>query len=384
MTAMKDLGLYFHVPFCRGKCGYCAFNSRPLRDEAELARYADALVRELAAHRERLAGAWITTVYFGGGTPALLPPDRVAALLAQARAMAGGVANDVEVTLEANPDTLDDRALAGFRAAGVNRISLGVQSFDAAALAFLERRHRPDQAAQAVGAARRAGFDNLSLDLIAGLPAPHAETYRADLAAALALAPEHLSVYLLAAEKPSRLHDAVQAGRITLPDADRQADVYLDIDRALTAAGYAHYEVSNYARPGREARHNAAYWAGVPYLGLGAGAHSYGLRDGRPARWANAGDPDDYVRRMEAGTSPVDFAEEVTPAMARRERLMLALRTAAGIDVSQFGAAAPALADALSRHAAEGRFTRDGSRFRPTPAGLLVADGIAAELWDAL
>jgi len=381
---MNTLGLYLHLPFCRSKCGYCAFNSRPLRDANEFEAYLHALEKELAAQVDHLARATVATIYFGGGTPSLAAPSQLGTLIAQVRRLAGALAPDAEITLEANPDTLTEQSLAELRAAGVNRLSLGAQSFGAAALAFLERRHRPAQAERAFRAARRVGFDNVSLDLIAGLPAPHDEAYRADLAAALALAPEHLSVYLLTAEPPSRLHEAVCAGRVALLDAERQVDIFLDIDAALVRAGFEHYEVSNFARPGRRARHNAAYWSGAPYLGLGAGAHSFGEREGQPSRWANASDADEYVRRLERGASPVDFTETVTPEMARREKLMLKLRTSEGADLREFGEAAPILAAALSRFVEQGWYTRDGTRFRPTPAGMLVADGVATALWKAM
>ncbi len=372
---MNALGLYVHVPFCRGKCGYCAFNSRPLRDDAELAAYARALETEFAMYTARLADAQVTTIYFGGGTPSLLAPEQIASLLTRMRPVA-----DAEITLEANPETVTERTLAGFRAAGVNRLSLGVQSFDAAALAFLERRHQPNQAVDAFTAARRTGFANISLDLIAGLPAPHDRAYLADLDAPLSLAPEHLSVYLLTAEPPSRLHEAACAGRVTLPAADQQADVFLRVHERLTASSFEHYEVSNFARPEKRARHNSAYWRGAAYLGFGAGAHSFVAHERR----ANVGDPDEYVRRLARGDSPVAFRETITPEMSRREKLMLELRTAEGVDPREFGDAAPALAAALSRHAAEGRYTRDGSRFCPTVTGFLVADGIALELWETL
>jgi len=377
-------GIYLHVPFCRSKCGYCAFNSRPPADEATLPRYLDALKAELAMRREALARLRVDTIYFGGGTPSLLAPDAIGELIALVKTHAQALGDELEITLEANPETLTATNLAGFMAAGVNRISLGAQSFDAEALAWLERRHAPERTGEAFSLAREAGYANIGLDLIVGLPHPHDLAYAADLKHAVELAPEHLSVYLLSAEEPSRLHTRVEKNEVTLLDEETQADIFLDCHEMLTDAGYEHYEVSNYARPGFRSRHNSAYWLGDAYLGFGAGAHSYYGLGARPQRWGNADEPDRYGRMLAEGNAPLAFIEDITATMAMQEKLMLQLRMSEGVDVSEFGPFADALREKLAAYADSGWYERDGDRFRPTAAGLLVADGVAADLWDVL
>jgi oxygen-independent coproporphyrinogen-3 oxidase len=243
-------GVYIHVPFCEAKCGYCAFNSRPLADRGVLDRYLAALDAELNRWRTLLADAALRTIYFGGGTPSLVAPSRVAALIGSIRGELRNPDDLVEITLEANPATLTADNLRGFRAAGVNRLSIGVQSFDHGALDFLECSYRADRVPEIMALAREAGFANIGLDLIVGLPEPYHDVYRADLEQALALSPEHLSVYLLTVEEPSRLHERVRAGELKKLDDERQADIFLECHERLTQAGYEHYEVSNYARPG--------------------------------------------------------------------------------------------------------------------------------------
>lgn len=389
-------GVYVHLPYCTSKCGYCAFNSRPLRRADELERYVAALEAELRLRRDELSRLSVDTVYFGGGTPSLAPPSTLARILGAVVAAAASGSRPREATLEVNPEGVDEARLSALREAGFDRLSVGVQSFDGAALRFLERRHGPEEGERVVAAARRAGFANLGIDLIVGLPTPHDGALDADLERAIALAPEHLSVYLLGIESPSRLARAVARGAARAPDDDRQAEAFLACHARLGAAGYEHYEVSNYARTGFRARHNAAYWDGTPYVGLGAGAHSY-----LPAapcgdmRRANVRDADRYVRVLAAGRDPADLCETITPEMALRERLMLQCRTADGLCPASYGeegarggavrgAAADRLRAALDRMAAGGWFERDGDRYRPTAEGLLHADGAALALWDAL
>jgi len=377
-------GIYRHLPFCRRKCGYCAFHSRPLPDAATLADYLAALEEELELRRPLLAEARVDTLYFGGGTPSLVAPERIAALIDRCRANVREFADDGEITLEANPETLDADKLAGYRAVGVNRLSLGAQTFDEDALAFLERGHRPEQVRAAVDMARAAGIMNINVDVIVGLPEPHAACWENDLRQALALNPQHLSVYLLSVEQGTRLHEQARTGTFTPLDDERQADIFLDVHEFLTSAGFAHYEVSNYARPGCASRHNSATWRGEAYLGVGAGAHSFWPQEGRDTRWANLAEPGDYRQRLRWGEEPVEFMEEITPPMRRRERLMLALRTAAGVDPREFAPHVSALTAALETMRARDYFTYENDRYRPTPAGMLLADGLAVELWEIL
>ncbi|HYH27482.1 MAG TPA: radical SAM family heme chaperone HemW, partial [Actinomycetota bacterium] len=268
-----EAGLYVHVPFCLTRCGYCDFNTYAGLDHlrspylAALRGEADLLAREMADTR-------FVSVFLGGGTPTMLPSDALADLLALSRDHFR-VSEDAEVTCEANPETVDEASLAALLEAGFNRLSLGVQSFDASVLASLERLHRPDSARAAFAAARAAGFRNVNLDLIYGAEGETDSSWRATLEEAIALAPEHLSCYALTVEPNTVLGRQVGAGERPEPDPDVQAARYSLACEMLAAAGYEHYEVSNWAKPGHACVHNLGYWDGRPYVGLGAGAHSY-------------------------------------------------------------------------------------------------------------
>lgn len=384
MNVEEHSGLYVHVPFCAAKCGYCSFNSAPLRGPATLDAYLAAVAVEIDQRADELARLSPTTLYFGGGTPTMAAPAALGRLREKLLAACRTGARIGEATVEANPVTLDRAKLDGLRDAGFDRLSLGVQSFDRAALAWLGSTARAVDIAATVDEARAAGFANLSLDLIVGVPAPHDTVFRDDLRRVIDLGPEHLSVYLLSLDEPAPLFADLRAGKFALPDGDRQADVFLEVGATLTAAGYEHYEVSNFARPGRRSRHNSAYWTGAAYAGFGAGAHSLILGGARPVRRANVADPPAYVDALARGVEPIAFVESLTVETAARERIMLALRTSEGLAPSDFPAASEKLLERLSILAREGKYTWDGARFRPTPAGFLVADGVAAELWDLL
>ncbi|NLH49009.1 MAG: radical SAM family heme chaperone HemW [Myxococcales bacterium] len=377
-------GLYIHIPFCPAKCGYCAFNSQPLPDEATLDRYLTALETELVRQQNFLAGARLKTIYFGGGTPSLAEPKRLRRILDHVFRLIDPRSRPEEITLESNPVTLQADRLKGFRQAGINRLTIGVQSFDLAALTFMECAYRSPIATQGFETARQAGFDNIGLDFIVGLPQPHDEVYRADLKQATELAPNHLSVYLLTVDEPSHLFERVKRGEIVPLGDDRQAEIFLDCHDILSRAGYDHYEVSSYARPGFRSRHNSLYWTGEYYLGLGAGAHSYLEIEGRPVRRANVTNADRYMDLMARDQEPLDFTETLTPAIMARERIMLALRTKEGLAPADFGSLEDRLILSLTPHARDGLIAWDGRRFRPTPAGMLIADGVAERLWDLI
>ena len=268
---MRSLGLYIHIPFCKAKCIYCDFYSLP-RAEGQMDAYVSALTAQLAAWRERTADCTVDTVYFGGGTPSYLGPDRLCRLL-DAVFQSYRVAPGAEITLEANPDSAQDiSALRQLHDAGFDRLSLGMQSADDAELRRIGRVHTHAQTVRAVENARAAGFDNLSLDLIYGLPEQTMTRWQANLDAALALAPEHLSCYGLKVEEGTPLF--ARRERFTLPDDDTQADMYLSAVGLLARRGYEQYEISNFCRPGRASRHNSRYWTLAEYLGFGPGAHS--------------------------------------------------------------------------------------------------------------
>ncbi len=290
--------LYLHIPFCRHRCSYCDFNTYTTVGELQ-APYVAALIEEIrhvgAAAPSRPA---VPTVFFGGGTPSLLAPEEVAAILGAARE-AFDLSPEAEITLEANPETVDVDRLAGFRAAGVNRISYGVQSADAGELALLGREHDFATAVAAVEAAREAGFDNLNLDLIYGLPGQTVDDWQRTLDTVLASAATmpvitHISLYCLTIEPGTPMQRWLHNGTIMAPDPDTAADQYEAACRAMAGAGFDHYEISNWARPGRECRHNLVYWRNEPYLGLGAGAH--GLAGGY--RYQVVRLPRAYIKRI--------------------------------------------------------------------------------------
>jgi len=334
--------LYLHVPFCARRCSYCDF-AIAVRRQVPTDRYVAAVLREwdgwqasgafdAAADAGSAASSGparpnhVQTIYFGGGTPSHIDPAGVGALLdgiARRRTVAAGA----EVTLEANPDDVTAARAAAWRAAGVNRISLGVQSFDPAVLTWMHRTHEADQVGSAVNALRQAGFDDLSLDLIFGLPAALGRDWDRDLALAFALAPEHLSLYGLTVEAHTPLGRWTERGEVTPVDEERYAAEFLAADRALARQGYEHYEVSNAARPGRRARHNGAYWRRAPFIGLGPSAHS-GF--GRRRQW-NLREWSAYERAIAEGRSAVAGVEDLTEEAVALEEVYLGLRTVDGL-----------------------------------------------------
>lgn len=314
---MDITGLYLHVPFCRAKCTYCDFNSYAGL-EALHACYAGALVHEI----EQAGPATLETIYMGGGTPSVLPLSMLAQILA-AVSRAFAVQPAAEITLEANPGTVDRPLLSQFRELGVNRLSLGVQSLDPGELCLLGRIHSAQDAIDAFQVARRAGFDNISLDLIYGLPGQSLATWQSNLEQALALEPDHLSLYALSVEPGTPLARTIDDGALAVPDPDRAADFYEAAREQLQAAGFVHYEISNWARDAQHVcRHNLIYWRNRPYLGLGAGAHSWA--GGR--RWSNVASPQEYVERSHSGRSLVDSQETISPALEMAETMMMGLR----------------------------------------------------------
>jgi oxygen-independent coproporphyrinogen-3 oxidase len=345
-----NLALYVHVPFCQTKCPYCDFNSYAGL-EGLMAPYVDALIAEMALWREATRDARVTTVFFGGGTPSFLPlaeTERIFAALRGSFSAGGGP--DAEITVEANPGSADSARLDGLRRLGFNRLSLGVQSFqddELSASGGLGRIHSAAEARQAFRAARRAGFENVNLDLIYGLPGQALAAWQRTLAEAIALRPEHLSLYALTLEDGTPLAADIARGRRPAPDPDLAADMYLWAGEALAAAGYEHYEISNWALPGYRCRHNLVYWRNQPYLGLGAGAHSClgGFR------FAAVRDPRAYIREvMAANPTPSDdglavsltrlphleSVVQVTDARAMAETAILGLRLVEGLSLAAF------------------------------------------------
>ena len=366
--------LYVHVPFCVRRCGYCAFHSGPF-SETDAARYTALVLRELDGWSRVLGRAPLETVYFGGGTPSLLAPEQVGAIL-DAAARSFDLIPGAEITLEANPESaLRPGFLEGIRGLGVNRLSLGVQSLQDGLLAMLGRPHDAAQARQAVHAARAAGFSNLSLDMIWGLPGQNAALWLQDLAGVVGLAPGHVSCYGLSLEEGAPLARAVDQGRLTPPDDEEGARMYLEGSAYLESEGFGHYEISNYARPGRESRHNQGYWTGRDYLGLGPAAVS--TLKGR--RWTNPAGLDDYARAVAAGNGR-DEEEVLTAETRRQEMVMLALRTRDGLDLEKFMAATgrefPRRDPAVERLRSSGLVRLGAGRLQLTREGMLVSNSV--------
>lgn len=359
-------GLYVHVPFCQSKCPYCDFYS--LTSAELLPAYLEALRREVLFYKDSCSR--FDSLYLGGGTPSLLDGAPLGALVQILRRHCHFAA-DTEFTLEANPEDVTPEKLRLWRDLGVNRLSLGAQSLDDQQLRFLKRRHTAAQTRRALARARAAGFANLGLDLIYGLPGQSPEAWRRDLEEALHFAPEHLSCYLLTAAPGTPLSRQAARRAFVLADEETQRTLFLSTCEFLEGRGYLQYEVSNFAR-GEEhlCRHNRKYWQRLPYLGLGPAAHSF--RDGR--RWWNHRDLKRYCRDLEAGRAPIAGREILTPEQIRLETLYLGFRTREGVplEVIRGHRRGPEL---LAKLEEEGLAVRlDGSRLQATPRGLVVAD----------
>lgn len=381
VSASRPLGLYVHVPFCAARCSYCAFVTWVDRADQEAA-YFDALEREVAV---RARGATLDTVYFGGGTPSLPDPARLRRVLDVLRAEAE-LLPGAEITLEANPESVDEARASAWREAGFNRASVGVQSFDPRVLQAAERLHGPEGPAAAFRALRAAGFDNLSLDLIAGLPHESAGSLAETRRRALDLAPEHVSLYMLEldeAGKASPLAAAVRAGRVAVPSDDEVADWYEASVAELEAAGLRRYEISNFAREGRESRHNLKYWSCDATLGAGVAAHWF---DGSRRRF-NVSGFEAYVTLASSGGAEAPESAAAPPADVGQERVLLGLRLARGIDLSALDREHPGLSarmrPVLEEHASAGLVILEGGRARLSDRGMLLSNEVFQDVLAA-
>ncbi len=365
---MTGAGIYVHVPFCLTRCGYCDFNAYAGMDHLQ-PRYLSALHSEAALTAMSWSDDEIVSVFLGGGTPTTMPTDDLAGLLTRLRSLFD-VTDDAEITTEANPDTVDRDSLAALRAAGFDRLSMGAQSFDLRVLDALERVHSPDSVRRAFGDARAAGYENVNLDLIYGADGESLESWDATLRETVALAPEHVSAYALTIEPATALGRDVAAGATPAPDPDLQADMFSLACEVLGAAGYRHYEISNWAKPGDECRHNLGYWERRPYLGLGAGAHSY--REDH--RWWNLRPPEGYMEAVEAGRVPIGGEEHLEPSDTYLEEVFLRLRILEGIPSSWVddGVADPFLDGGL--------LTDEDGRLVPTERGMLLLNELVLAL----
>ncbi|MBI4180412.1 MAG: radical SAM family heme chaperone HemW [Chloroflexi bacterium] len=318
-----DIALYIHIPFCRRKCNYCSFISYPHRD-ADIPAYVEALKQELGL---RIRGKSIRSIYFGGGTPSLLSARQLNDILATISSL-GRVNQMAEITIEANPGTVSEPYFRDIRALGVNRLSLGIQSLNDAELALIGRIHTAAEAREAVSFAHKAGFNNLNLDFIYGLPKQTLNDWQKTLTEAMEIGAEHLSLYCLTLEDGVPLWGTIKRGDLPDTDHDLSADQYEMAEDLLAESGYRHYEISNWARPGYECRHNLTYWDNSPYLGIGAAAHSF--LNGR--RLANTPDIDKYLDAFVDKPEPVlDLNEEISPELQLAETVILGLRQCQGI-----------------------------------------------------
>ncbi|MGN6576245.1 MAG: radical SAM family heme chaperone HemW [Nocardioides sp.] len=379
----RPFGLYVHVPFCRVRCGYCDFNTYTadeLGDAPGASRtsYADAAIAEIRQARKVLGDAdlRVDTVFFGGGTPTLLPPGDLTRIVAAVRDELG-LAPDAEVTTEANPDSVDLADLEQLRAGGINRVSFGMQSAMPHVLDVLDRTHDPARVPDVVAWARKAGFEQVSLDLIYGTPGESAADWQTSLDAALACEPDHLSAYALIVEEGTALARRIRRGEVAMPDDDDLADKYLAADAALEAAGLRWYEVSNWARDDAAAcRHNVLYWTGADWWGVGPGAHSHvgGVR------WWNVKHPAAYAARIGSGVSPAHAREVLDDETRRVERVLLETRLRAGLPVEVLDAGGrAALPDQVERGLVEPAALEAG-RVVLTLRGRLLADAVVRDL----
>ena len=376
---MFGLGLYIHIPYCLHKCGYCDFNSHPV-NAGEMDAYVRAVKRELAHYGKAAAdGRQIATLFLGGGTPTTLPVSSLEKILESCR-QNFSIRADAEITLEANPATIPRQNLARLRAAGYNRISIGAQSFNARELKLLERVHGVAEIHATVQRARQAGFDNLSLDLMFALPGQSAADWGHSLDRVLAENPEHISTYNLTIEPATAFYKHAAQGTLHMPAEDHQLTLYKQSIRTLKAAGYRHYEISNFARPGRESQHNLNYWENGEYLGIGAGASSF--LNGR--RFKNYAPPSRYIREVETRGAAVEFNEHPEKNQAMGETMMLGLRLLQGVDLKQFEnrfqvsfskTYAPAIADLLQKKL----ISLKNDRIALSQKGLYLADSVILE-----
>jgi oxygen-independent coproporphyrinogen III oxidase len=372
---VRPCGLYVHVPFCLRKCGYCSFHSTvPASGETE--RFGRALLAEM---ERRVRGAAVSTLYAGGGTPTLMPPGFWAEFMGRLRSLAD-LSRLREATIETNPAATARPRLEELREAGFDRLSIGVQSFLPAELETLGRIHTAQQAMETLRAARAAGFSNIGLDLIYGIPGQTMQSWRESLNIAGSLAPEHISCYQLSLERGTPMFARVSRGELSQPSEDLCAEMYFVADRLLAASGYLHYEISNYALGDTAAAlHNSSYWDRSPYIGLGPSAHGF---DGSRLRSWNTPETGKYMTAIEAGRLPDGDREELTPHDAALEMLMLGLRMSAGVDLEAVRALPGVEIDLsyASQMVRGGKATFDGRKLLPTPLGMFFADGDTAML----
>ncbi|HEY6632396.1 MAG TPA: radical SAM family heme chaperone HemW [Rhizobiaceae bacterium] len=383
MDGARDpgFGVYVHWPFCAAKCPYCDFNSHVRHQPVDQERFVRAFATELATMREKTGPREVTSIFLGGGTPSLMKPETVGAVL-DAVAKNWTVPGGIEVTLEANPSSVEAERFRGYRAAGVNRVSLGVQALNDKDLRFLGRLHNVEEALAAIELARET-FPRLSFDLIYARPGQTPEAWNAELEEAIGYAADHLSLYQLTIEEGTRFHSLHAAGKFEIPDGDRAADLYAVTQEVTAARGLPAYEISNHARPGAESRHNLTYWRYGEYVGVGPGAHGRFVENGRRVVTVAEKMPETWTNLVEAKGHGITGGEILTRSEEADEFLLMGLRLAEGIDLARYEQLSgkgfsPARLSVLQE---EGLVAPIGnSRLRATPSGMIVLDAVVADL----
>lgn len=376
----ENIGIYIHVPFCTRKCDYCHFYVIRYKEEL-VPLYLEGLASEWDLHRARLVGKQIDSIYFGGGTPSLLSPDVIARIIALAYSLAAPAPYGVEITLEANPERITLHSMAAFAAAGVNRVSIGVQSFDNAMLRRLGRLHSDKEAYDAVLSTAAAGIANISIDLMYDLPEQTMVQWENALNRAIQLPVTHLSLYNLTIEPNTAFFRKKELLQKLMPHEQLSASLYSLAIQKLCEAGFKHYEISAFAKPGNIARHNSGYWAGRQFLGLGPSAFSYW----QGSRWRNVASLQKYHSQLAAGRSPIDFDEALSPQARKRELLAIALRLLDGVDLcvftAQHGSLEETTEEAVRQLIGLGFLEQPSTnRLALTRRGIFCYDAVAVEL----
>ncbi len=366
-------GIYLHIPFCKQACHYCNFHfTTSLRHKNEL---LTALLNEIALRREYLGGELVETVYFGGGTPSLLENDEITSIITTIK-QNFNLSTDAELTLEANPDDITEEKLKGWKLSGINRLSIGIQSFFEEDLIWMNRAHNADQAITSLRMALQY-FDNITIDLIYGTPLLTDEKWKKNVDLAISLNVPHISCYALTVEPKTPLQKMIILGKKDDVDVARQSDQFNQLMQWLEQAGYEQYEISNFAKPGYRSRHNTSYWQGKKYLGLGPSAHSY---DGESREW-NIANNSKYIDAIKEGHL-VTEKEMLTETQRLNEYIMISLRTSEGMEISRIGEIwRPAIRERLNKYLSHGLLKEEGNSIRLTKEGKFLADGIAADLF---
>lgn len=370
-------GIYIHIPFCKQRCNYCAFYSSTLYNIKE--EYADAVCKELQTRRDYVKGEEIKTIYFGGGTPSTLPIELLQKICDTIYTNYT-VCDNAEVTIECNPDDLTEEFIAKLRSLPFNRISMGVQSFDDRQLKRLGRRHNADKARQAVNNARMAGYDNISIDLMFALPGSTAEEWEQTIEEAISLQPEHISAYNLMYEDDTPLHRALQRGDFEELSEEENVEQFQMLISKMKEAGYRHYEISNFAKPGYESRHNSSYWNDAAYIGCGAAAHSY---DGNSREW-NIADIKEYIKGMASGARNYEI-EHLTEEERYNDTILTRLRTADGIPLTwmknKFSQRLNSyMLNAAKKHIEYGNIKKTDETLSLTEKGIFISDAVIRDL----